>query len=537
MRKRLWPFSLLLILCAWPLLAADDDHHHPYDRRQKLGTVSFPISCANAAQQPFERGVALMHSFWYEEAKKQFKAIENADPNCAMIYWGEAMSLLRQLVSRPEEADLKRGSELMRKAQAMGTKTQRESEYIGALALFYADYNKIDYEKRIEAYSRAMEKVYQHYPKDQQAAVFYALSLLTWNVDQDPLANPKKAIAILSPVFKENPNDPGAAHYLIHASDAPQLAQLGLPAARRYAQIAPAAPHALHMPSHIFARLGLWQEDIQSNLASLAAARQPSAMHVGAENQIHSMEFLEYAYLQIGEDSKAEVMVADFARIARVDVTENLRSNYFDSRIANFPAMCALEMRRWKEAAALEAPAQVEPYNQAIAYWARAVAAGHLRDVPAAQDAVNHYDAMVEATKKGNHAFRAKYMNTEQDGAHAWLAFAEGKNDDAIVLLRGVADKQDVEGKGEVALPAREMLADMLLEMGRPEDALVEYEKSMSVDPNRFNGLYGAARAAELSNQRDKATSYFSRLLANCGGGTHSTRPELGHAKFFLAGD
>src|SRR6266404_556955 len=410
MRKRLWPFSLLLILCAWPLLAADDDHHHPYDRRQKLGTVSFPISCANAAQQPFERGVALMHSFWYEEAKKQFKAIENADPNCAMIYWGEAMSLLRQLVSRPEEADLKRGSELMRKAQAMGTKTQRESEYIGALALFYADYNKIDYEKRIEAYSRAMEKVYQHYPKDQQAAVFYALSLLTWNVDQDPLANPKKAIAILSPVFKENPNDPGAAHYLIHASDAP----------------------------------------------SLAAARQPSAMHVGAENQIHSMEFLEYAYLQIGEDSKAEVMVADFARIARVDVTENLRSNYFDSRIANFPAMCALEMRRWKEAAALEAPAQVEPYNQAIAYWARAVAAGHLRDVPAAQDAVNHYDAMVEATKKGNHAFRAKYMNTEHDEAHAWLAFAEGKNEDAIVFLRGVAYKQDVEGKGEVALPARE---------------------------------------------------------------------------------
>jgi tetratricopeptide (TPR) repeat protein len=219
-----------------------------------------------------------MHSFWYDEAEKQFKALEKKDPSCAMIYWGEAVSLLRQLVSRPEDADLKRGSELVRKAKAANTKTRRESDYISALALFYRDYDKIAYEQRIEAYSRAMEKVYQRYPEDQQAAVFYALSLLTWDVDHDPLANPKQAIAILNHVFKENPNDPDAAHYLIHASDAPQLAQMGLLAARRYAQIAPAAPHALHMPSHIFARLGLWQDDIQSNLASLAAARKPSAM-------------------------------------------------------------------------------------------------------------------------------------------------------------------------------------------------------------------------------------------------------------------
>jgi tetratricopeptide (TPR) repeat protein len=535
MRERLWLFSLFLILCAGPLQAADD-HHHPYGHTEKLGTVSFTISCSPGVQQRFERGVALMHSFWYDEAEKQFKALEKEDPACAMTYWGEAISLLRQLVSRPEEADLKRGFTSVRKAQAMGAKTQREADYVGALALFYRDYDKVDYEKRIEAYSMAMEKVYQRYPKDQQAAVFYALSLLTWNVDYDPLANPKKAIAILNHVVEENPNDPGAAHYLIHASDAPQLAQLGLPAARVYAQIAPAAPHALHMPSHIFARLGLWQEDIQSNLASLAAARQPSAMHLGAENQIHAMEFLEYAYLQTGEDHKAKAMVAEFMGIPRVDVTENLRYSYFDSRIANFPAMYALEMHRWKEAVALQPPAQVEPYNQAITYWARAVAAGHLRDVAAAQDAVDQYDAMVEATKKGKHAFTAKYMRTEQDEAHAWLAFAEGKNDVAIVLLRGVADKQDVEGKGEVALPAREMIADMLLEMGRPGDALVEYEKSMRVDPNRFNGLYGAARAGELSNQREKATAYLAQLLANCSGGAHSDRPELAHAKSSLAG-
>jgi tetratricopeptide (TPR) repeat protein len=260
-------------------------------------------------------------------------------------------------------------------------------------------------------------------------------------------------------------------------------------------------------------------------------------MHIGAENQIHSMEFLEYAYLQTGEDGKAEAMIADFMSIPRVDVAENLRSNYFDSRIAYFPTMYALEMHRWKDAVALQPPAEVEPYNQAITYWARAVAAGHLRDVAVAQDAVDQYDAMVEATKKGKYAFRAKYMSTEQDEAHAWLAFAEGRNDDAIILLRGVADKKDVEGKGEVALPAREMLADMLLEMGRPEDALVEYEKSMRVDPNRFNGLYGAARAAELSNQREKATAYFAQLLANCVGGAHSHRPEIAHATSRLVGN
>ena len=532
--ERLWRFSLLVFFSACPLLA-QDGHHHPYDSAQKLGTVSFPISCGTAVQQPFERGVALMHSFWYGEAEKQFQALEKLHPACAMLYWGEAVSLLRQLVSRPENADLKRGSELVQKAQSMDAKTQRESDYIAALALFYRDFDKTPHEQRIQAYSGAMEKVYQRYPNDEQAAVFYALSLLAWEVDRDPLANPRKAIAILNPVFSENPNDPGAAHYLIHASDAPQLAQLGLPAARRYGQIAPAAPHALHMPSHIFARLGLWQEDIQSNLASLAAARQPSAMRVSAENQIHAMEFLEYAYLQIGEDAKAEAMVADFMRVPREDVTEDLRGIYFDSRLANFPAMYALEMHRWKQALALQPPAGVEPYNQAITYWARAVAAGHLHDVAAAQAAVDLYDAMLEATKKGNHALRPKYMATKQDEAHAWLALTQGKNEDAIVLLRGLADKQDLQGKGEVELPAREMLADMLLEMGRPEDALVEYEKSMRVDPNRFNGLYGAARAGQLSNQPEKAAAYFARLLANCGGGAHSVRPELAHAKSFLA--
>ena len=459
-----------------------------------------------------------MHSFWYDEAEKQFRALENDYPSCAIAYWGEALSLLRQLVSRPEEPDLKRGLELVQRAQAIRAKTQRERDYIDALAFFYRDYDKVDYQNRIEAYSRAMDEMYQQYPNDLQAAVFYALSLLTWQVDHDPLANSKKAILILARVFEQDPDDPGAAHYLIHASDAPKLATLGLPAARRYAQIAPASPHALHMPSHIFARLGLWREDIQSNLSSLAAARQLSAVHLDAENQIHAMEFLEYAYLQVGENEKAEAIIADFRRIHREDVSENLRSIYFDSRIAFFPAMYALERHRWKEAVALRPPTEVEPYSQAITYWARAVGAGHLHNLAAVQEAVNQYDAMVEATKKGKHAFWAKYMTTNQDEARAWLAFAEGKTGHALDLLRGVADKQDVEGKGEVESPAREMLGDMLLEMGRPEEALAEYEKAMKVDPNRFNGLYGAGHAAELAHQPEKATAYYEQLLKNCDG-------------------
>lgn len=523
---------LILTVCSRGL-PADEGHQHLH-QSETLGTVSFPISCAPVTQKPFERGVALMHSFWYDEAEKQFKTLEEKDPNCAIVYWGEAMSLLRQLVSRPEEPDLKRGWELIQRAQAMGAKTGRERDYIDALAFFYRDYDKVDYEKRVEAYSRAMDGVYQRYPKDEQAAVFYALSLLSWSVDRDPLANPKKAIAILEQVFKANPNDPGAAHYLIHAADAPQLAQLGLPAARRYAQIAPGAPHALHMPSHIFVRLGLWREDIQSNLSSLRAARQPSAMHIGAENQIHAMEFLAYAYLQIGEDNNAKKMVDEFSQIAREDVTKNLRSVYFDSRLAYFPAMYALEMHQWKQALALQPPTGVEPRNQAITYWARAVAAGHLRDLAAARSAVSQYDAMLEATEKGVHAFSSMRMETEQDEARAWLAFLEGRNEDAVGLLGRVAEKQDVEGKGEVALPAREMLGDMLLEMDRPEAALAEYEKAMKVDPNRFNGLYGAGRAAELDHEQGKAAAYYEQLLTNCDGAT-STRPELSHAKSALS--
>jgi tetratricopeptide (TPR) repeat protein len=530
MTKYVSLLSLASVLLSCPLLAQEEHHHtQPLGR---IGQVSFPITCDQSVQKEFDRGLALLHSFWCEEAQKSFKEVLDQDPHCAIAYWGQAMSIYRPLWNRPTASDLQNDRKLIQLGQSIDGNSRRERNYIDALAVFYGDDNR-DYQKRSADYCDVMQKLFAQYPKDREAAVFYALSLLGLQSENDTeLENPRKAIAILAKLFKEEPNHPGVAHYLIHAADNRHLADLGLPAARRYAQIAPASPHALHMPSHIFARLGLWQEDIQSNLASIAAARQSSGMRVGAEHQIHAMDFLEYAYLQIGENNKAKAIVDQLATIRKDDVDPGL-DGYLDRMRAHLPAMYALETHQWKEAQALSPPAGAEPSSQAITYWARAVAAGHLRDVAAARDAVQQYDAMLDAVRKSSSPYKADYMGTNGGEAHAWLVFAEGKNDEALSLLRSVADKQDAEGKGEVELPAREMLGDMLLEINRLREALAEYEKSLNTDPNRFNGLDGAARSAELLQQPQTAAPYYKQLLKNCE--APSQRPELSHAKELLA--
>jgi tetratricopeptide (TPR) repeat protein len=530
MTKNVFLLSLASLLFSCSLLA-QAKHHHT-EPLEKIGKVSFPTTCDESVQEGFERGVALLHSFWYEEAQKSFKEVLDQDPHCAIAYWGQAMSIYRPLWNRPSASDLQNGKKLIQAAQTIDGNSQRERDYIDSLAVLYGDDNR-DYQKRSADYCHVMQRLFTRYPEDREAAVFYALSLLGSQPDNDSkLENPKRAIAILAELFKEVPDHPGVAHYLIHAADNPHLADLGLSAARRYAQIAPASPHALHMPSHIFARLGFWQEDIQSNLASIAATRRSSGMHVGAEHQIHAMDFLEYAYLQIGENNKAKAVVDQLAAIHADDVDPGL-DGYLDRMRAHMPAMYALETRQWKEALALQPPAGAEPGSRAISYWARAVAAGHLRDVLAARAAVQQYDAMVDAVRKSSHPYQADYMSTNRDEAHAWLVFAEGKNDEALSLLRSVADKQDAEGKGEVELPAREMLGDMFLEMSRLREALAEYEKSLSTDPNRFDGLYGAARSAELLQLPQIAARYYTQLLNNCD--ALSERPELSHAKELLA--
>ena len=535
MKLRLSLLGPLLLIS--PLTMPADDAHQHYDPAAKLGAVSFPVpSCSADVQKPFERGVALLHSFWYDEAEKQFKAVAAQDPRCAMAYWGESMSLYHQLWNRPDNATVQEGWELIEKAQTIGAKTPRERGYIEAVAAFYRnDHGKWDYEKHTAAYSHAMARVYEGNRQDHEAAAFYALSLLGSEPDNDTsFVNRKKAIAILNTLFQEDPNHPGVAHYLIHACDNPQFAPSGLAAARRYAQIAPASPHALHMPSHIFARLGLWQEDIDSNLASIAATQHnDTGMHMGAEHQVHAMDFLEYAYLQVGEDAKAQAVVDQLAGIKPEDVDPSL-TGYLNRMRAHFPAMYALETKNWKDAVASQPPSGAEPYNQAITYWAQAVGAGHLRDVAAARRAVDQYNAMIEATRKSDKPYAVDGMSTNRDEATAWLAFAEGQNEEAIGLLKSVADKQDAIGKGEVELPAREMLGDMLLQLDRPAEALAQYEKSMKIDPNRFNALAGAAQAADQAHEPTKAASYYATLLKNCEG-VNSDRPELARAKALLA--
>jgi len=529
--RKLAHLALLISLAPNRLSAQEPPHHHDAD--EQLGTVSFPTSCAPAVQSQFERGVALLYSFEYEVADAQFQEVAKKDPHCAMAYWGQAMTLYHQLWNRPTQADLARGAELLAKARSLNPPTARERDYIHALSVFYSDSDKLDHTQRADAYAKAMQGVYQRYPDDHEAAIFYALSLLASGPERDPnLTNAKAAVAILNKLYDQQPNHPGIAHYIIHSCDNPSMASLALPAARKYASIAPSSPHAVHMPSHIFARLGLWQDDINSNLAAIRVADGMAAHHHVMHHKVHSMDFLVYAYLQIGDDASAKATIEQIAAIRPEQMDPDFQ-NYLLVRQAEGPAKYALERRRWKEALGLEPAAGTPPDVQLVTYWGRAVAAGHLHDAAAAQDALKHYDELLDAVQKGPRSYIADSLNNEHQLVQAWAAYAAGQSDDALRLLRAVADDQDKVGKGETELPAREMLADMLLDLQRPQDALTEYEISLRTDPNRFNGLYGAAQAATQLHQKDQASTYYSQLLKNCEG-IHSDRAELAQAKTLL---
>lgn len=534
---KLRSLALILLSISYALAVfADDVHHHDaHDPNERLGTVNFPISCTAEAQKPFERGLALLYSFEYESAENQFKDVAAQDPKCAMAYWGQAMSLYHQLWSRPSNEDLKTGHELVEKARQLKPPTPRERDYIAAIAIFYRDPGRLKYNKRVDGYSRAMGKLYERYPQDREAGVLYALSLLGSGPDHDPEhVSEKKAVAILNKLFAEQPDHPGIAHYIIHACDNPAMAGLGLDAARKYAAIAASSPHAVHMPSHIFARLGLWQEDINSNLAAIAVADKKEAEHLHVmHHKLHSMDFLQYAYLQIGDDAKAKSIVGGLSSISRSDLMADFQ-DYYDDMVANFPANYDIETRQWSEALKLQPSASAAPNVQVVTWWAHAVAAGHLHDASAAADSLRHYDELLDRVRKGPKSYMAEGLKHEHDLVQAWTLFAKGKNEEALKLLRSVADEQDKIGKGETEIPAREMVADMLLEMNRPAEALAEYETSLKTDPNRFNGLYGAARAAELAQQKQKAATYYAQLLKNCDG-SNSDRPELQKARALIA--
>jgi tetratricopeptide (TPR) repeat protein len=532
-------FSLLVTLPTVATTGDDDkDHHHHEDLTEtQLGTVHFPVSCAASVQKPFQRGVALLHSFWYEEAEKEFIDIGKDDPHCVMVHWGIAMSIWHQLWNNPEGKVLARGlGECKTAANAKERVTPREDGYIDAICAFYSHSETMDHDARAKAYSDAMKKVYEANPGDHEAAAFYALSLLASEPHEDAtFGNRKQAAAILEKLFAIEPDHPGVAHYMIHSYDKPQLAQLGIPAARRYAAVAPAAPHALHMPSHIFARVGLWQDDINSNLASIAATRKMSAMGMGGEgHQFHAMDFLFYAYMQSGRESDARALMDEVNKMPEM---HDMYGVGFDPHLAteaNFAALYPLEMRDWAAAAAITPMVVPNTAEDSFGYWAKAIGAGHLHQTEELRKDVKAIEAIHQKFVDAKKRDLAEGTEKDLKQAQAWLAFSEGKYDDAVAILRPMAEKEETLGDEPQGIPSREMIADMLLEAKRPQQALMEYQADLKFSPGRFNGLYGAARAAEAAGKQSDANGYYALLIKNCEGGS-STRPELSHARELVA--
>jgi tetratricopeptide (TPR) repeat protein len=496
-----------------------------------LGKVDFPNSCTPAAQPSFVRGVVLLHSFQYSAAEQAFTDAAKTDPKCAMAYWGMAMTAYHPLWEGAGEKALAKGHGYLAKIQSDWPVTAREREYISAIGIIFNVGQKNVGQKntvqklgddRIADYSRAMAEIHKHYPEDGEATAFYALSLLALPKSDDTETR-KQAIAILTKLSAELPQHPGAAHYLIHAADTPELAQQGLDAARRYAKIAPDSSHALHMPSHIFVRLGLWQESIDSNQAAAVAAEHATQQHLGeAHYQFHAMDFLDYSYLQMGEEAKARQIVEDLSKVTGSSSDETLNMRVVLS------TRNMLELHRWKQALELKPEGNLD--DQQLIFATRAIAAARTGDRKAAEA---NYSGLKKALKGGRED-RYKMEDFRREEVEAWVEFAKGKNDKALARMRDAAAKQDRDDPGGFNVPAREMLADMLMELHKPAEALAEYEAVLKTEPNRFNGLYGAVTAAQMAGDSGKAKTYSSQLKEICA--PQADREELQRVKTAAAG-
>jgi tetratricopeptide (TPR) repeat protein len=506
-----------MLLAAIALVAQMHPHDHGGAPPERLGTVSFPISCSAESQVKFTRAVALLHSFWYEQSEKAFRDIAAADPQCGIAWWGAAMSTYHQVWPSPySPAELARGKEAAEKAKAAGAKTPHEQAYIDAIATFYKDADA-------RAYEAAMESLAARFPNDDEAQIFYGLALVSHGMSaptDKTYAYQKKAAAIFNRLLEKHSDHPGIAHYLIHSFDYPSLAPLALNAAYAYSRIAPSSPHALHMPSHIFVRLGMWQETIDANIASANAAREYAARaHPGATafDMLHAYDYLAYAYLQRGEDDKARKLVDDLAAIKALDV-ENFAGYY---ALASVPARFNLERHRWTDAAALTLQRAAMPwdryaYAEAVTYFARAVGAARSGDPARAHADVERLQQLRQKLMQQNNKYWADQVDVQRLAAEGWIARAAGQNDVAETQLRAAADLEDSMDKSPVTpgaiLPAREMLADLLVELNQPEKALEMYERSLKDSPNRLNSLSGAARAAQLAGERQKARDYYTEV-------------------------
>jgi len=515
---------MLLTASALALAAMEPVHSHQHS--PQLGKLSFETTCSPAAQLAFERGLGWLHSFEYRRAEQSFSEAVAADPGCGIANWGIAMSYYHPLWDGPTPAELAKGKSAIEKAATAAAKSERERGYIAALDSFYRDSDGLDLKTRAIAYSKAMEQLHDRYPQDDEATVFYALSLITaGTMDGDPtFPKQKHAGVILNQVLAKNPDHPGVAHYLIHSFDYPTLAELALPAARRYASIAPDSAHAQHMPSHIFTRLGLWDEAISSNRAAESAARtfaKSSGMPGAWDQQLHAMDYLVYAYLQSGRDTEAQQVLEELKTINQADPPTRTVAH----AVTAIPARLALERRQWQQAATLELPSNLAAlpalanHKWAVAHihFARAVGAARSGDAGSARAEVAKLASMERALTihPGEYDWR-KQVSIERQVAAAWVAHASGKNDEALRIMRAAADLDDATEKNPVTpgpvLPAREQLGELLLDLGRPAEALKEYEASLQRAPRRLAGLYGAAQSAKLAGDAKKTGRYFAEL-------------------------
>ena len=496
-----------------------------------LGKVAFASSCDPQVQALFERGVAMLHSFWYSAGEQTFRDVLKADPQCAIANWGIASILMSNALAG--QGATPKGAEMAQAAidegRRIGAKTQRERDYLEAVAAYYQDFSKrTEYDRQV-ARARAYEALAQRYPADDEAQIFFALyNAGTQTQSDQSYAAYLRSAAILEDQFRQYPDHPGVAHYLIHSYDAPPLAEKGLNAARRYATIAPAAPHALHMPSHIFTRVGAWEESVSTNRRS----RDVAIAGGEPDEAYHASDYMVYADLQLGRDADARRAMAE---VSKVDVASSPR---FVSRyaMAAMPARYAFERGRWSEAAALQPVGSSYPFVEAITSFARSVGAARSGDLAAARREAEQLKAQHEALVGAKNVYWAKEVEIQRLAASAWILLGEGRREEALSYMRDAADLEDRNEKHIVTpgrvVPARELLGDMLLELEQPAAALKEYETSQVREPNRFRGYLGSARAAEAAGDRDKAAAYYRKLLA-LASHADGDRPELATARQF----
>ena len=522
-------FRSALFLAA-ALFASNASAHDDGGKSQVLGKVSFKTSCSKAAQPKFNRAVALLHSFWYTEAEAAFKEIAEQEPSCTMAYWGLASILMNNPIAgqgavgkAPEVAQA-----ALEKAAANPAKTQRERDYVEAVSAYYKDFAQRTERERQQARADAYQKLAAKYPDDDEAQIFYAVYLAaTQTLTDKTYAATLKAAAILEKQFKKYPQHPGVAHYLIHSYDYPPVAQKGLSAARRYAKIAPDAPHALHMPSHIFTRVGAWEDSAQTNARSASAARKGNE----GDESWHAVDYMVYAYLQMGRDKQAEATWADAQK--HMNLSPRFVGPY---AIAAVPARLAVERGDWKAAAALEPRPSKFAFVDSATHFARALGNARTGNAEAAEQEVKALGRLHGQLVEAKNGYWATEVEVSGLGALAWTRLAQGKPDEAEERMRQAADMEDKNDKHIVTpgriLPAREMLGDMLMELKRPADALKEYEQSQKREPDRFRGLYGAALAAEMAGDGKAARRYYARLVQIAGKG--EGRPELTLARTYL---